>query len=91
MPGAKAAVSQNAFVAVDHWRGDGDGGDGGGWDAPSCFLLLSGRGASAAPWRRERASALPPHLPQDGLRLCVSEQGCACVCVCVPERDTVLV
>lgn len=42
MPGAKAAVSQIAFVAVDHWRGD----------PSSCFLLLSAPGASVPLWQR---------------------------------------
>lgn len=41
MPGAEAAVSQIAFVAVDHWRGD----------PSSCFLLLSPPGASAPLWQ----------------------------------------
>lgn len=41
MPSAKAAASQIAFVAVDHWRGD----------PSSRFLLLSPRGASVPLWQ----------------------------------------
>lgn len=83
MPSAKAAVSQIAFVAVDHWRGD----------PSSCFLLLSPPGASAPLWQSAcLCSALFISLSSSSG--CVSDCGGAGekrVCVPVKKSLNVLI
>lgn len=82
MPGAKAAVSQIAFVAVDHWRGD----------PSSFFLLLSAPRASVSLWQR---ACLFISL-RTNLCFCVQGEyerwkGRECVPACVQEWLHVLV
>ena len=76
MPSAKAAVSQIAFVAVDHWRGD----------PSSCFLLLSAPGASVPLWQRACLCYASSSPSLRALVVWVSECVCVCVCVCVEEK-----